>query len=337
MTPLDIAISRYDHAAELFDGSISVAGVEVRMRSADIPSDIFEKMIRDDAYHAAELGLTYLLRLIDEGDDRFIALPVFLARVFQLSAIYINTEAGISRPEDLAGKTIGEFGLYGHDGGVWPKCILSDEFGVTPEQSRWVIGATDWYMPPFDFIAQPHPAGVDVRPVPKGRILSDMLETGEIEALMSARAPRCFTDGSPRVARLFADHEAVERDYFARTGIFPIMHVLVVRRDRLDAEPELSRALFDAFVKAKDAALDRLRTGLAEMNFKSPLPWLTPLIARDRVLIGDDWFPYGVAANRPALDTFCRYSTSRVSPAAASASPRLARRSTSWVAQRATA
>ncbi|AJA11317.1 ABC transporter substrate-binding protein [Xanthobacter autotrophicus] len=307
MTTLDIGCSRYDHVAGLFDGNIKIEGAEVRMHSADIPSDIFEKMIREDAYDAAELGLTYLLRLIDEGDDRFVALPVFLARVFRHSAIYINTEAGIARPEDLAGKTVGEFGLYGHDGGVWPKGILSDEYGISPDQCRWVIGATDWYMPPFDFIAQPHPANVDVQPAPEGRTLSDMLESGEIQALMSARAPRCFVEGSPKVGRLFPDHEAVERDYFKRTGIFPIMHTLVVRRERLAADPNLARAIFDAFAKAKEEALDRLRKGMVEMNFKTTLPWQTPLLARDRALLGDDWWPFGMKANQAALDTFCRY------------------------------
>ncbi|MBB2926598.1 ABC transporter substrate-binding protein [Paraburkholderia silvatlantica] len=307
MTTLDIGCSRYEHVAGLFDGSISIEGADVRMHSADMPSDIFEKMIRDRAYDVAELGLTYHLRLLDTGNSPFVALPIFLARVFRHSAIYINTQSGIRRPEDLAGKTIGEFGMYGHDGGVWPKGILSDEFGLTPDQCRWVIGATDWYMPPFDFIAQPHPANVEVQPVPEGDTLSDMLERGEIQALMSARAPRCFVDGSPRVARLFPDHEAVERDYFARTGIFPIMHTLVVRRDLLEAEPDFARAIFEAFTRAKDAALDRLRVGMVEMNFKTTVPWLTPLLDRNRTGLGDDWWPYGVAANRTALDTFCRY------------------------------
>ena len=307
MTTLDIAVSRYDHVAGLFDGSITVDSADVRMHTADIPSDIFEKMIRNQAYDAAELGLTYHLRLLDKGDSPFVALPIFLARVFRHSAVYINTSAGIERPEDLAGKTIGEFGMYGHDGGVWPKGILSDDFGVTPDQSRWVIGATDWYMPPFDFIPQPHPANVEVSAVPKGKTLSDMLDAGEIDALMSARAPRCFMEGSPNVARLFPDHEAVERDYLARTGVFPIMHVLVMRKDRFAGQPDLARSIYDAFTAAKDTALDRFRKGLVEMNFKTPLPWLTPLLLRNIEALGDDWWPYGVAANRAALDAFCRY------------------------------
>ncbi|WP_267381509.1 MULTISPECIES: hypothetical protein [unclassified Sphingomonas] len=307
MTTLDIAVSRYDHVAGLFNGSIAVAGANLRMHTADIPSDIFRKMLRDTAYDAAELGLTYLLRLLDEGDDRFIALPVFLARVFRHSAIYINTHAGIERPQDLAGKTIGEFGMYGHDGGVWPKGILSDDFGITPDQSRWMTGATDWYMPPFDFIAQPHPENVDVQPVPKGGTLSDMLDSGEIQALMSARAPMCFVQGSPNVARLFPDYEAVERDYHARTGVFPIMHVLVVRRALLEKTPELGRAIYDAFVAAKTAALDRYAKQMVEMNFKTPIPWLTPLLDHNLKALGQDWWPYGVAANRTTLDAFCRY------------------------------
>lgn len=308
MTTLDIAVSRYDHVSGLFDGSIGIDRFDLRMHSADLPSEIFEKMIRDNAFDAAELGLTYLLRLIDEGDDRFIGLPVFLARVFRHSAIYINGHAGITGPRDLSGKTVGEFGMYGHDGGVWPKGILSDEFGFDPKSCRWLIGATDWYMPPFDFVVQPHPADVQVSPVPEGETLSAMLDAGEIQALFSARAPRCFAEGSSNVARLFRDHEAVERDYFRRTGIFPIMHVLAVRRDRLAAAPGLARAMYQAFERARDATISRFRSEMVEQNFKVPVPWLTPLLDRDRGLLGDDWWPYGLTANRLALETFCRYS-----------------------------
>lgn len=118
MTPLRIGCSRYDHTQALFDGSVKIEGAEARFETADIPSDIFARMIRDHAYDVAELGLTYHLRLLDAGASPFVALPVFLARVFRHSAIYINTHAGIERPQDLAGKTIGEFGMYGHDGGV---------------------------------------------------------------------------------------------------------------------------------------------------------------------------------------------------------------------------
>lgn len=162
------------------------------------------------------LGLTYFLRLLDTEDPPFVPLPIFLARAFRHSAIFVNASSGIEHPEDLAGKAIGELGLYGHDGGVWPKGILSYEHGVTPNQSRWIIGASDWYMPPLDFIPQPHPADVEESPAPKGKALGQMLEAGEIDAFISVRAPECIMKNSLKVARLFPDYETVQREYFAK-------------------------------------------------------------------------------------------------------------------------
>jgi 4,5-dihydroxyphthalate decarboxylase len=166
---------------------------------------------------------------------------VFPTRHFRHSAIYVNRSSGISRPQDLVGKTIGEFATYGHDGGIWPKGILADEYGVTPAQSRWVIGGTDWWMPPFGFIPFVHPDDVDVELTPEGKQLGPMLEAGEIDALISAVVPGCVMAGSPQVAQLFPDYETVEREYY-------------------------------------------------------------------RELLGDDWWPYGMEANRKAIDTLMRYS-----------------------------
>lgn len=207
---------------------------------ARLVSDIFEGMVRDRAFDVAELGLTFYLRTLDLEDPPFVALPVFLARQFRHSAIFVNTASGIERPQDLAGRTIGEFATYGHDAGVWAKGILSDEFGVTPEQSRWVVGGFDWPMAPFDFVPQPHPANVDVTWAPEGKALGPMLEAGEVDAFISADAPRCVLDGSPKVARLFPDYVPVERDYYRRTGIHPIMHTVVVRKELLDRHPGLA-------------------------------------------------------------------------------------------------
>ena len=304
---LRIGCSRYDHTRALFDGTVAIAGVDAAFESATIVSDIFERMVRHRAYDVSELGLTFYLRTLDLPDPPFVALPVFPNRQFRHSAIFVNTASGIRTPQDLAGKAVGEFGIYGHDAGVWPKGILADEYGVTPDQCRWVIGATDWSMPPYDFVPQPHPANVSVAPVPGGKALGPMLEAGEVDALISAVAPRCVLDGSQRVARLFPGYEAVERDYYRRTGIFPIMHAVVVRRELLAAHPGLARAIYRAFCDAKDAAMDQYRKARPEQHITSMIPWLTPLFDENRRLFPDDWWPYGVGANRVALDTYLRY------------------------------
>ena len=158
---LDIAFWNYDRTRGLMDGAIKIDGVEARYHTARIVPEIFAGMIQQRAYDVSELGMTYFLRAI-EVDPAFLAIPVFLNRSFRHSAIYVNEASGIRRPEDLAGKTIGELALYGHDAGVMAKGILSDEYGFRPATCRWIVGGIDFKMKPIDFVPQPHPANVAV-------------------------------------------------------------------------------------------------------------------------------------------------------------------------------
>lgn len=302
---LGIGGYEYEHTAALFDGRVQVEGVEATFRSSPLVSDIFRDMITGQ-FDVAELGLTYYLRTLDLENPPFTALPIFPNRNFRHSAIFINTSSGIRRPQDLAGKTVGEFALYGHDAGVWPKGILSDDFGITPDQCSWVIGGTDHPIPNFDWIPQPVPAGVQVRHAEEGRTLGEMLVTGEIDALISVDVPRALLAGSPRVARLFPDYEAVERDYFRRTGIFPPMHVIAIRRELVE-RPGLLRALQEAYSRAKDIAVQGYVDGAAKQHMGVMTPWFSALFEENRLLLSDDWWPYGVAPNRKAIDTFLRY------------------------------
>jgi 4,5-dihydroxyphthalate decarboxylase len=305
---LRIACNRYDHVQALFDGRVRVDGVDATFEAAGLVSEIFENMVRHRAYDVAELGLTFYLRTLDLPDPPFVAIPVFPNRHFRHSAIWVNTASGIEGPEDLIGRTIGEFATYGHDAGIWPKGILADDHGVTPEQSRWVVGGTDWYTQPHDFVPFLHPADVDVTVTPKGTMLGPMLEAGEIDALVSAIVPRCVLDGSPRVAPLFRDSEAVERDYFRRTGIYPIMHTVVVQRDLVERHPGVASAVYRAFCASRDMALQPYRDDRMGQHSNWMIPWLTPLYEDNRRLLGDDYWAYGVEANRTTIDTFLRYS-----------------------------
>ena len=251
--------------------------------------------------------MTYFLRTFTDGASPFLALPVFPNRAFRHSAIYVSTASGIERPADLTGCTIGELALYGHDAGVMAKGILADQFGFRPERNRWIVGGIDFPMDPIDFVPRPHPPDVDVTLAPKGTDLGVLLEAGEIDALISADVPRCVLEGSPKVRRLFPDCEAVERDYFRRTGIFPIMHAVVVTRALADQEPDIVRAVYRGFCDAKAAAVDELTRGMTFNNMATMVPWLTDLLARDRELLGNDWWPYGIEANRTAIDAVLRY------------------------------
>jgi hypothetical protein len=303
-TGLTIGTYRYEHTEALFDGRVKIEGVDATLETEPLVSDVFRHML-EGRYDIAEFGLTYFLRTFDRGAP-FLALPVFPNRNFRHSAIFVNTKAGIEKPQDLAGKTVGEFAFFGHDAGVWPKGILSDEYGVTVDQCRWVIGGTDHPIPAFAWLPQPVPDGVDVRHAEDGQTLGAMLESGEIDALISVDVPKALLQGSTKIARLFPDYESVERDYYRRTGIFPPMHIVAVRKV-LGHRTEELRAVYRAFVEAKDLAERKYLADAPKQHMSLVTPWFSSLFEANRRLLGEDWWPYGLQANRKAVDTFLRY------------------------------
>jgi 4,5-dihydroxyphthalate decarboxylase len=306
-TKLEIAFWNYDRTRALADGTVTIKEVDAAFHSARIVTELFERMIRRREFDVSELGMTYFLRTMEFDDPPFVAIPVFPNRCFRHSAIYVNKASGIRRPEDLAGKTIGELAVYGHDAGVIPKGILSDDYGVTPEQCRWIVGGIDFPLKPVDFIPQPHPADVDVTWAAEGADLGRMLDAGEIDALISADVPKCVLEKSPRVGRLFDDYEETERAYFKRTGIFPIMHTVVVRKELAAERPEIVKAVYQGFCDAKQAMTEQYVEGMTFNNMAIMLPWFSKLIDEDRSLLGEDWWPYGMGANRKAVDAVLRY------------------------------
>lgn len=303
---LDIAFWQYDRTRALADGTVTIPGVQARFHSAPIVTQIFEGIVRGQ-FQVGELGLTYFLRTFRGKESPFAAIPVFPNRAFRHSAIYVNRASGIEKPEDLNGKVIGELALYSHDAGLMPKGMLMEEHGFRPETCKWIIGGLDWPMKPIDFVPMPHPANVSVSDIPEGKELGAMLEAGEIDVLISADNPKCILENSPRVGRLFEDYPAVERAYYKRTGIFPIMHTVVIRKDVLETNPGLARTLYDAFLKAKQAAMKQYEHLRIFNNMDAMIPWFSHLLEEDRTLLGEDWWPYGIAANRKALDTVLRY------------------------------
>lgn len=304
---LDIAFWNYDRTRALMDGSVTIEGVDARFYTARIVPEIFGAMIRDRAYDVSELGMTYFLRIMDGEERPFLALPVFPNRVFRHSGIYINRNAGISRPADLNGKRIGELAVYSHDAGIMAKGMLMDEHGFRPETCEWTVGGIDFPMDPVTFIPQTHPDDVSVTFAEKGQDLGEMLERGELDALISADIPHCVLAGSPDVGTLYPDPVAVEREYYRRTGIFPIMHAVVVKRELAEQEPELVRAVYKGFCDAKDKMTSEMIHGLTFNNMGIMVPWLPSLITADRSILGDDWWPYGMKSNTAAIDAVLRY------------------------------
>ena len=304
---LDIAFWQYDRTRALADGTVTIPGVQARFHSAPIVTQIFEGIVRGQ-FQVAELGLTYFLRTFRGKESPFVAIPVFPNRAFRHSAIYVNRASGIEKPEDLNGKVIGELALYSHDAGLMPKGMLMEEHGFRPETCKWIIGGLDWPMKPIDFVPKPHPANVSVSNIPEGKELGAMLEAGENRRAHLGRQSKMHSWRThPRVGRLFEDYPAVEREYYQRTGIFPIMHTVVIRKDVLESNPGLARTLFDAFLKAKQAAMKQYEHLRIFNNMDAMIPWFSHLLEEDRTLLGEDWWPYGIAANRKTLDTVLRY------------------------------
>ena len=303
---LKLGVYRYEHAEPLFDGRVAIDGADVTLETAPLISDVFHRMARREL-DISEFGLTYFLRTFDLDDSPFLALPIFPNRNFRHSALFVNVDSGIEKPADLAGKTVGEFALWGHDPGVWMKGVLAEEYGVTPGQMRWVIGGTDHPIPAFDWIPQPVPDGIDVRHAEGDQTLAAMLEAGEIDALLSVDVPQALIDGSAKkIRRLFPDYESVERGYYRRTGIFPMMHLVAIRRELAD-EPGLVQSVYRAFCQAKEVVQQQYRDAAAKQHMAVVTPWFSELFAENRALLGEDWWPYGLAANRKAVDTFLRY------------------------------
>jgi hypothetical protein len=303
---LDIAFWNYDRAEALRDGRVTIEGVDATFHNGRIVTDVFEAMVKDRAYDVADLGLSYFLRTMDTDEAPFRLLPVPLLHMFRHSAIYINKTKGIERPEDLNGKRIGELALFGHDAGVMPKGMLADEFGFRQESCRWIVGGIDFPLKPIDWVPKPVPDGIEVVYAKEDDDLGEMLANGEIDALISADAPKCVLDKQPQVGRLFEDYETVERDYYRRTGIYPIMHMVSVKKELAD-DADLMRAVYKGFCDAKDVMVQQLVRGMTFNNMTVMIPWLSHLLDRNIETLGADWWPYGIAANRKALDAFLRY------------------------------
>lgn len=301
---LSFACETYGHVQALADGRVKPEGIALT-RIHLTPSETLPRLVRDREFDVAEMGLTFYLGMLARGDAPYVALPVFPSRSFRHSAIYVRADSPVERPEDLAGKRFGEAYTYGHDGGLWAKGLLADEYGVQPSASRWVVGGVDAPMPRWDWVPFAPPPGLEVEYLDGRGTLSELLASGEIDALVSANPPAGLAGGGVR--RIFSDTESVERAYFARTGVFPIMHAIAVRRSLYEQHPWIAASLYAAFVEAK-AVVDRLYAYWeGTLHRLLMIPWVTELRRKNRELFGADCWPYGVEPNRKALETAVRY------------------------------
>ena len=301
---ITLACWNYDRTRALMDGSVKPDGIELRYENL-FPADNFPRMMRDREFEAAELGLTFYLATLHLDDPPFVAIPVYPIRIFCHSAIYINTNSGIEEPKDLIGKRIGEFFLYGHDAGTWSKGILSDHYGVPIDSYSNYIGGVEHPTPPLEWYPLKPPSQLSVQHIGTGTTLDAMLDAGEIDALFSALVPASLRRKSKNVRRLFPDFEAAERSYFRQTGIFPIQHIVAIRKDVYQKHPWVALSLYKAFCAAKERCYRML---LDAGSPKASFAWLQPMIEEEQRIFGKDWYSYGVEANRPTLEAVCQYT-----------------------------
>jgi 4,5-dihydroxyphthalate decarboxylase len=298
---LKLACNDYDRCRALIDGSIKPDGISLDITQLK-PRELFPRMLDRQEFDAAELSLASYATLVARDASPFVAIPVMLSKLFRHSCIYIRTGAGIERPQDLKGRRGGTT-QYGATAVVYMRGMLQDQYGIKPEDMRWFVGGLSTPTEP-PLVPLNLPGKVELEFLSRGQTLEALFADGKLDALFSIYFPRLFLQGSPQIVRLFPNHRQVEEDYYRRTGILPIMHTVVIRKDVYRAHPFVGPSLYRAFVAARDHAVAPLYDTDALMV---SLPFLIDHIEHSRQVFGSDYWAYGLEPNRPALDALCRY------------------------------
>lgn len=301
MISITIACWNYDRINPLVSGEVPIEGCRATFLDLE-PEEMFHRALHFEEFDVTELSFSNYLTLTARDNCPYIAIPVFPGRRFRHSGIYINTRSNIRKPEDLKGKIVGS-PEYQVTASVWIRGILEDEYGVKPSDIRWRAGGLyeDSRTEKVIFSA---PEGVELERIGPGKTLSKMLEDGEIDALIGPRAPTGFHKGRPDIVRLFPDYMEKEKEYYRRTRIFPIMHLLVVHKNKVKELPWLPVSLFKAFKTAKEMAIKRL---MEENEPMVTYPWIDGVVREAQGFMGMDFWPYGVEENRKTLEAFLRY------------------------------
>lgn len=304
---LSLSFATWDHdrVMALHDGRVGVPGVTLRSVVAST-QQLFPAAVGPAPHDITEMSVSSYILQVSRGVGDYVAIPAFVSRGFRHAGFFARRGAGIESPADFAGRSIG-VPEYQMTAALWMRGILKDEYGVDAASIRWRTGALDKGIR-RERLELALPEGMRVDPIAEGETLQSLLQAGEIDGLLAPKPPQAFVDGDDRFVRLFPDFEATERAYHAKTGFFPIMHLIGVRKALAVAHPWLPRALYDALLEAKNAALDRLRAVWLGNANRLSLPWLGAGMERTVATMGDDYWPYGIAANRAELDAVCRYS-----------------------------
>jgi 4,5-dihydroxyphthalate decarboxylase len=296
---LSVAMGDYDRTRALLDSTVQIEGVDPVYITLS-PDEAFFRALRHVEFDVSELSFSSFVVKTSLGQCPYVGVPVFLSRAFRHTSIYVRTDR-IQRPEDLKGRRVGipEYQLTAI---VWARAILEEGYGVRPQDLIWVRGGIDTPGRP-EKIALQLPSDVRVEQAPEGETISDLLDRGEIDGFIAPRPPSGAAARNPNVGWLFRDPTATAKEYYQRTKVFPIMHVLGVRRELAAEHPWLPGSLLKAFEQAKAIALERLADTSAT---KVTLPFVEEYLKSARQLMGADYWSYGVAQNRRTLETFLK-------------------------------
>jgi 4,5-dihydroxyphthalate decarboxylase len=298
---LTLACWDYDRTRPLIDGRVRPEGIDLDIQVLR-PRQTFQRMLDDREFHASELSLASYVALKGRGECPFVAIPVAVSKIFRHSCIYVRAGAGIEKPEDLKGKRVGT-SQYSSTALVFMRGMLQHDHGVLAPDMHWFMGGLN------TFVEQPLiplnlPKDVKLDFLDAGKTLEGMFEAGELDALLSIYIPKLFLNRDPRISRMFPNFKEVEQAYYRRTKIFPIMHTVVVREDVYRDNPWVAASLYEAFRQARDIAVE----GLYDTDaLRLALPFLLDHVEETWRVFGEDFWSYGLEANRPTLAAIGRY------------------------------
>jgi 4,5-dihydroxyphthalate decarboxylase len=299
--PITLACGNYDRTQAIRDGRVKIEGCAVTYLPL-YPEEIFHRVFKFHEFDISEMSFSSYIRTVAAGTSAYIAIPAFVSRIFRHSGIYIRKGAGIEKPEDLRGKRIG-VPEYQITAVVWMRGIMQHQYGVKPSEIHWRSGGQEeagrHERTPLKPIS-----GLDLQPIGDDKTLVGMLRDGELDALFTARAPSSFMKGEPHIELLFPDTRAAEQAYYKKTGFFPIMHLVGIRKTLAEKHPWLATSAYKAFCEAKALAMIDLRDVNALMV---TLPWLVAETKETAAIMGDDFWKYGAAENKPDIEALTQY------------------------------
>ena len=298
---LTLACWNYDRTRGLAEGLIQPEGIDLIYLNLPVEETFF-RMLRYQEFDVAEMSLSSYTVSLFQDHPPFIAIPVFPSRMFRHGSIFVSTKGNVREPKDLIGKKVGnpEYQLTAL---VWIRGILSDEYGVIPNSVEYWTGGEE-QPGREEKVALSLPPDFNVKRIGPNQTLSQMLADGELDGLYAPRSPSTFVTRPKDVRRLFENYAEVERAYYSKTKVFPIMHVVVIRRDIYDRHPWVAQSLYKAFVESKRLVYEDFKETAA---IKAMLPWLTSHVEELRQMMGQDWWPYGFESSQHVIETFLRY------------------------------